>query len=499
MVCAGSFLVFAQDPIPVIFVHAGDSFFLSDVLAQAKEFNERVILLGDEKNQYCSSLGIEYYPMADFFKEAHHFAKIYSHMSHRPHHIELLSFTRWFVLKAFMEMQHIPIAFYCDADVMLYSDMTQEYKNNFDGYNLGLAIQYGFCRAQISFWKTEAITSFCSFLKSFYEDIEQREICEEQFNFGGQEMHDDWPHMANWVHENMSNIRLGNLGGLINNTTFDSSIWDDYIIVENAASSEYKRYQMRDSELCTGTQKLMKDIIWHRGAPYCFNVDLGSFIQFKGLHFQGEAKKCIKNFRSTSQYDFIEPEPYSAIKMLPFYTLDVLGFGHQKTLEYLITTYRPQVSVELGCGLGAITAFMAFLMPSYGKLYAIDCFNASGNSLSENSKEDNQPYTLYEQFLSNIKHYRLTDKVIPIKVSNIQAAEELALKPDLVYIGNCVDENVLYQTIMVWSKKLPYKAILCGSNLKWFESVKRAVKRAANELGKQIITEENFWYFQVLN
>lgn len=499
--CFISIVLEASDSIPVVFIHSGDAFYLEDTIAQAKQFNDRVILLGDDANRHNAKDGVEYYPMADFYKEADNFTKIYRHMSHIPYQFELACFTRWLVLKEFMGTNNIPLSFYVDSDVMLYCDISKEYETNFKGCDLGVAIQCGFCVGLVSYWTHKTIESFCSYLINFYKDNVCLDIFEDQFKLGGEQFHDDWPHMTNWVLENYKNFKLGNLSSLINNTTFDSSIWHDYILVDNSASiTEYKRYHMRDCVLnLKSNEKLMKDIVWHKGLPYCYNPDIGSFIQFKGLHFQGGSKTFIKEYKINRENNYTEPEPYKSIAVLPLYNFGFLGSENQKCLENLVIFYKPKTVVELGSSLGLATIFIGFLMPEDGKLYAVDCFDNKIDPVSKNIRSSNNyTYSIYQQFLSNIKHHRLCDKVVPVKMSNVEAAEILDVSPDLLYIDSSTEEDLVYQDIMTWYPKVKNGGIICGNNWKWFESVEKGVRRAAKELGKAVTAHGNFWFFAEL-
>jgi len=499
LLCFNSLLCFANT-IPVVFVHSGDAYYLKDTLTQAKQCNERVILLGDENNRHCAEGGVEYYPISDFNKAGSYFTTIYRHMTYIPYEIELSCFTRWFVLQEFMEINNIPISFYVDSDVMLYCDASEEYETNFKGCDLAIAIQHGFCGGLVSYWQTDTIRSFCNFLNQFYEDKERLDILEDQFKLGGEQYQDDWPQMTNWVHENWNKFRIGNLSSLINNATFDSSIWHDYILVPNAAGDiEYKRLRLKDSGLNTrDREKLMKDIVWNNGHPYCYSPDLRSFIQFKALHFQGGAKTLIQHYK-TPKIDLVIPEPYASINTLPFYMLGFFSPENQKKLEHFIKTYEPKTIVELGCWMGTTTSFMALLMPKDSKIYSIDYFDDSIDPYLK-AREDLSKKTteLYQQFLSNMRHYQLCNKVIPVKMGTIEAANSLNIKADLIYIDASMEEELVFKDIMAWYPKLNKQGILCGNNWLWCTGIQNGVTRAAQELGRKIIVEQNFWYFDLV-
>lgn len=492
------------DKTPVIFIDANDSEYLGETLAQSKTNDNRVILIGDENNKHYAQFGIEHFSLSDYSKSSNYFRTVYKHLANSDYEEELLSFTRWFILEEFMRVNQIKRAFYAETDVMIYCDISSEDKLHFINHDAALLIQHGFCDGSISFWNYKALSSFCSFLKSFYEDKKMMKAIKDRFAFGGDEYHDDWPHMANWMHENGKIFKIASLNNLIENSTFDTSVRDDYILVPNAASIlEYKRYEMKEIKLRSykrDNQVYIKDILWNKGLPYCYSPDLGIFIQFKTLHFKDNSQKLIKNYKSipsTTQ----KPEPYSSISVLPFYMLSFFSAETQKYLKQFLQDYKPKVIVDLGSWMGASAAFMAFLMQEEGRLYAVDYFNTSLDSYLIDKKEeiDNNSDIprLYRQFLSNIIHYKLCDKIIPLKMSTLEAAKLFEIKADLIFVDAATDEESVYKDIMNWYPKLSKNGIICGDNWNWFMSVQRGVSRAAKELGKTVVTDNNFWYFAI--
>lgn len=489
----------AEDCIPIIFIHTGKANYLSDTLAQAKEFNDRVILIGDPDNQDCAKNGIEYYPISSFFKQASEFKKIYRHMTCCPYEFELACYVRWFVLKEFMEKTNIPLSFYLDSDVMLYCDITEEYKTNFNNCDLAVAAQQGYYGGLVSYWTPHTIASFCSYLNNFYQNTERINELELQFKSGGQQFNDDYPHMANWANGNHQNFKIGNLCAIKNNTTFDSDIHHHLIPTFNGANIEYILYRMKSYLEKKNEMRSIKDIIWNEGLPYCYSPSQSTFIRFKGLHFQGESKKLINEYR-TSRYDVsAEFEPYKSPHLLPYYSRGFFELEIQIALENFIKNHHKlKVIVQLGCQLGKATSFMALLMPKDAKLYSVDCFDAQ--LLPYSSSIDitlYQPFTTsYQQFLSNMKHNRLCNKVIPLKMSGLDAAQVLNIKPDLVYVDSAIVEDELCKIILIWYEKLNEGGIICGNNWELFSSVQRGVLHAAQKLGKTAFANGNFWYLE---
>jgi cephalosporin hydroxylase len=135
---------------------------------------------------------------------------------------------------------------------------------------------------------------------------------------------------------------------------------------------------------------------------------------------------------------------------------------NKKNLEYLITTYKPKCIVELGTWLGLSAIHMASILPDYGIVYAIDDWTADLDIYIKNTPglELKIP-TLYQQFLSNVKHANLCHKIVPVRMKTLEAAQSLNLKPELIYIDSSHDEVSVFSDIMNWYPKLNNDGTLC--------------------------------------
>jgi len=285
-----------SSPIPVIFVHSNDADYLENTLSQAKQYNEVVILLGDDTNKHHAKDGILYYPIADYYKSSTDFKTIYRHMTQLPYDFEFACFSRWFIFDEFMKAHNIPVAFYCDSDVMLYCDISKEYESNFKQYDMS-AFRIDDTWVMMSYWSSQAISSFCSFLTSFYGNTEQISKIEQEFKNGGKWYHDDCPMTGLFVEEYKDIYKIGHLGQIIDNATFDPVVWYSYQTYDRSRNSWFYQCQMVNKDVGDGKTLHLKDITWGRNLPYCFNLDLNTFIRLKALHFQGDHKKLIKDYR----------------------------------------------------------------------------------------------------------------------------------------------------------------------------------------------------------
>lgn len=118
----------SQMPIPIIFIHQGNSFYLPFSLVQVTQTNpgNPVYLLGNKANGMYSNL-VYHKLISNYFNKAKAFAPLYQHHSTNPHDYELFCIQRWFVLLEFMEMENLDSCLYLDSDILYYSHADDEY------------------------------------------------------------------------------------------------------------------------------------------------------------------------------------------------------------------------------------------------------------------------------------------------------------------------------------------------------------------------------------
>ena len=187
------------------------------------------------------------------------------------------------------------------------------------------------------------------------------------------------------------------------------------------------------------------------------------------------------------------PHPYNCIEVLPAHYFSMCI--NQKYLDQVIKDNDVSIIVELGSWLGGSAMYMAKLLPSNGKIYCVDHWLGS--------EEHHRPHrtdvkhllpTLYQQFLSNIIHSELTDKIIPYRATTVEAAKSLHVTPDLVYVDASHDSESVYNDIKNWYIKLAPGGIMCGDDWR-HNGVNKGVRQFAEEHNIQIIAENNFWCF----
>lgn len=181
------------------------------------------------------------------------------------------------------------------------------------------------------------------------------------------------------------------------------------------------------------------------------------------------------------------PAPYSEVAdVLPF---DDQGwYDNRRAMKKVLREKNIKTVVEVGCWLGKSTRHIAQMIPNDGKVYAVDHWLGS----SEHQQNSKLPQ-LYQQFLSNIIHAKLTHKVIPIRMASVDAEKFLKdLRPDLIYIDASHEMEAVYQDLVIWYPHVKGTGILCGDDFAW-PGVREAVEKFAAENHMHIESKGSFW------
>ena len=174
--------------------------------------------------------------------------------------------------------------------------------------------------------------------------------------------------------------------------------------------------------------------------------------------------------------------PYSEVDLLPFNPHGQNANPHH--LQHLIEKHKITTVVEVGVGLGASTADIAYALPIKGKVYAVDQWEGFGGS----------PVPLaYNQFHSNVIHAQLTHKIFPLKMEGVDAAKHLQeAQVDLVYLNASKDTGFMLEDLYTWYPLVKGHGILCGGD--WsLPPVAKAVEIFAEKKGLKVIVHESFW------
>ncbi len=279
---------------PIIIAHHGNPHYLRYTLEQAKHYNNDVILLGDKKNAVLGNI-VEHHLLDDFSTSEglSYFRNLYKHMSTNNYQFEKFCLKRWFQILEFIESNSIKSFFYIDSDVLLYSNISNVLEKVIGDYKAAYNIyiqQYEDYRwtasAHTSFWKTEFLRGFCSFVNDSYEN-------------GINELEKKWDwHNEQGINGGICDMSLLYLFYLKNKNSIYNLlpvsrdiICFDYNI---NGSLNYKQDEYQTIKSPLGT--IMKDIKIRGEKAYCYNLLNDSDVQFANIHFGGIAKYFCHKF-----------------------------------------------------------------------------------------------------------------------------------------------------------------------------------------------------------
>jgi hypothetical protein len=264
--------------IPVIFIHIGYQNYLEYTVKKSLEKNN-VIYISDT-NLPFKNPNLKFEKIEDFSDGFDEFGKNYVHLNTTPFSYELFCYKRWFVLKNYMLKNNIDVVFYVDSDVLLFTNVTDEWEK-FKNYDFTLLHRSA---ATSSFITLRGIKNFCDFLVKSYSD-------KNSYQFRKMESHFRVRQSCNLpggvcdmtaleiFHYNDDDGggpgRVGEMMQIISNSTYDHNI--------NTPDNDYEY------------ENNIKKIEIIEKKPFVFNKKLNKKIEFKCLHFQGNSKNLIKN------------------------------------------------------------------------------------------------------------------------------------------------------------------------------------------------------------
>lgn len=184
------------------------------------------------------------------------------------------------------------------------------------------------------------------------------------------------------------------------------------------------------------------------------------------------------------------PEPYNHAMIFPYTPKG--WYGNAAQLEALIKIKRVETIIEVGSWLGKSTMHMASCLPQHGKVYAVDHWMGSVEHQPGMSAWSPEVSMLYEYFLSNVIQAELTHKIVPIRMESLEAAKQLKVSVDLIYIDAAHDTASVYADLVAWYPHVKRGGVLCGDDWLW-PGVKEAVEVFAKEKKLHINATGNFW------
>ncbi len=202
---------------------------------------------------------------------------------------------------------------------------------------------------------------------------------------------------------------------------------------------------------------------------------------------------CVLSFLIPLSLYSQHPAPYDTVEVLPYNPQG--WYINGPSMEWLIRRSNVKIVIEVGSWMGLSTRHLAKTIPHDGVVYAVDHWMGTPN-------EDNRGFdipNLYRQFLSNVIHENLTHKIIPIKMSSLEASQTLKVRPDLVYLDASHDFSSVMLDLILWFPFVKGHGILCGDDYFWAHDpyngggpVQRAVDTFARE-NNLIVHNDGLW------
>lgn len=202
------------------------------------------------------------------------------------------------------------------------------------------------------------------------------------------------------------------------------------------------------------------------------------------LFLQGLIPEGINNILPDSY-----PQVYELKEVLPFNPQG--WYIHHNAFESLLRNNKVKVAIEVGSWLGASARDIATILPADGVLFAVDTWLGSEEHQPGQSGYVIPIDLLFQQFLSNVIHAGLKDKIVPVRLPSVVAAKKLAalgVMADFIYIDAAHDYESVKQDLHAWYPLLREGGVFCGDDFH-HGPVIQAVNEFAAEKNLKIVPE----------
>src|SRR5215475_11871144 len=263
--------------LPIIFIHRSNSEHLKYSLAQAHKSNPQSteFLLGDSSNDVYDF--VEHRPMTEYLRGAAEFQNIYKHYSTHTVDFELICFQRWFILREFVIVNNISQCLYLDSDTMLYADVTREWKK-FEQFDFTLCWNSIGCVFFLN--RLKGLDEFCQFLMDIYGSKNKFYYDRMVAHYAVRKKHQLRGGACDMTaFQFYSEVNFGQMGEA--SRIIDGSVYDPNI------NMPHPGFEMENG---------IKKIIWKDSQPYGRFMSTGKEIRFNSLHFNGHAKKLMRQY-----------------------------------------------------------------------------------------------------------------------------------------------------------------------------------------------------------
>lgn len=267
-------------PIPIVFVHKGNSWYLWYTLRQAKLTNPQseIYLISNTYHPQYRPFA-RHFHLDDYFAEASQLPKIYRHLSTNSVEFELFALQRWFVLRSFSQKQGLKQFFTQDSDVMVYTDLSEEQKRL---ATFGMSVTKEKGPQSVFINDIKLLDGFCEFVTMSYA-TRSAELKDRYQKY--------WADCA-----------FGGIGEMVllqdYIATCPEQVVDTFTISDGAVYDNNVNVS-EGFEVANG----IKHFVWKQGQPFGRHLETGKLVRFNTIHFQGGAKMLIPYFASSKNWD----------------------------------------------------------------------------------------------------------------------------------------------------------------------------------------------------
>jgi Flp pilus assembly protein TadD len=154
--------------MPIIYVHwdAPDYLRLSAARSLISNPGSKVVMIGDSSNRFE---GLDHVKLDGLAQGAADFQALYQHRSENDYSYELFCFQRWFFLRDWMRRENVPRLCALDSDVLLFAKL-EELEPRIQGFDLAFAGRLG---AHFAILTQAGIEALCDFFMELYAKPER--------------------------------------------------------------------------------------------------------------------------------------------------------------------------------------------------------------------------------------------------------------------------------------------------------------------------------------
>lgn len=204
------------------------------------------------------------------------------------------------------------------------------------------------------------------------------------------------------------------------------------------------------------------------------------------------------SFLPNLQASIIEPT-YSLINPFKF---NEAGWPNDSYMVApIIHQLNAKVIIEVGSWLGASSRVIAGSLPEDAVMICVDHWLGSPEHHFILNYNTTFFDSLFPQFLSNTFLKGFSNKLLPLRISSLDAANLIDIQADLIYLDASHETDAVYADLQAWWPKLRDGGVLCGDDWMWL-SVRTAIKQFAQENGLTVHARSDdnaFWYFDPKN